>query len=104
MAAIDVKPQLLPSWVTARRLLTIYQVAEVTGYSVYEVREFRKRGLIHAVLDKKPYKFDPLHIYQVFFCGDGPSVVQVSPQVRSLKTEEANQHSHKPVTEDDLWL
>lgn len=89
-----------PNWRFAGRLLPTALVCEITGWTYSTVIELVRSGVLIPSLGKKPYKFDPEHIYQVFFA---PKKIVINDPVRSLKTEEPKSKSHKPVTREDLW-
>ena len=93
----------LPEWALSRKPLFTEEVAEYTNFSVNEIRAMRKEGILKAILGRRPYRFDPVHIYQVFFATP-TAPVKKEPEVRSLKIEDGNSRSHKPVTRKDLWL
>ena len=89
-----------PNWRFAGKLLPVTLVCEITGFDYQTILELRKAGTLVASLNKRPYKFDPEHIYQVFF---GSSKTVISGSVSSLKTEKSEFIPHKPVKREDLW-
>lgn len=89
-----------PNWRFAGKLLSVDAVCSITGFSYSTILDLRRSGVIVAALDRKPYHFDPEHIYQVFF---GPQKVVLNDSVRSLKTEKRDFVGHKPVKKEDLW-
>lgn len=103
MSAEKLHLDFLPQWVLDRKPLTLEEVAKVTTFSVYTLREMRKEGVICAILGKKPYRFDPVHIYNVFFGHQKPEA-RPGSRVRSLKTEKGNSHNRKPANKRELWL
>ena len=79
----------LPEWACSSKPLTVKQVSELTTFSEWYVLKLRKTGKIRAILDAKPYRFDPRHIYDVFFTNSSAKLEtsEVKPvAVRSLKT------------------
>lgn len=92
--------QLDPNWRFAGKLLSVEVVCAITGFSYDTVLRLRRTGMLVASLDRKPYHFDPEHIYQVFF---GARKIVVPHSVSSLKTEKSDFISRKPVKKEDLW-
>lgn len=84
----------MPGWVLERRPLKTRELSERVNFSVEEILKLVNEGVLKPILGKRPYRFDPLHVYQVFF---------EPPKQRSLKIKEYP-HSHKSVKGRDLWL
>lgn len=91
----------LNDWRNCNRLLSVKEVGQITGYSYQTILELVRTGVIIRAINKRPYKFDPAHIAEVFF---NPSKNAVQPSAQSsLKIRESEIVSHKPFEKGDLW-
>jgi hypothetical protein len=88
------------NWRYAGRLLSLTEVSLITGFAIETIRRLRRSGTLAASLNKRPFKFDPEHIYQVFF---ETKKLVLNDSVRSLKTEKSDPLARKPLTKEDMW-
>lgn len=104
------KLEINADWRMAGKLLSVRDVALITGYSYDTILEMRKRGQITPAVDQKPFRFSPEHIYLQFFDVD-KTLITVKPSsnvlqvIRSLKSEKKDSigHNSKPIQGKDLW-
>jgi len=97
-----------PNWKESGRLLTVPEVAAISGWSRWSIYELIQKGTLIPAIGRKPYRFDPLHIYAVLCGNQTASLVRDSrapaAPSRSLKIQAKGRSvSHKPVREEDLW-
>lgn len=92
--------EISPNWRHCGKLLPTAVVCAITGFSADTVLRLVRSGRLIPSLGKRPYRFDPEHIYEVFF---GTKTLVLNDSVRSLKTEKSGSIGHKPVKKEDLW-
>jgi hypothetical protein len=92
--------------VTSGVPLTVAEVAQLTRFSSWYIREPRKEGKLRAILDAKPYRFHPREVYGMFFALAAPMKETESAPTQapcSLKIERDESVGRIPAKREDLW-
>lgn len=98
IAFVMQRTEVREGWAEAERLLSVSEVMVVTGFGYAAILKLVHQGRLVPVLGKKPFRFDPKNVRDLFFSLRDGGISSSS----SLKNQKGRSVGHK-VTKGELW-